>query len=90
MPIYEYECRSCNRVFEFWQKLSDQPKTDCPHCSGPITKLMSLSSFRLKGGGWYADGYSSESKAKEATGAAASEKKSPEKSSEAKPKKADT
>jgi hypothetical protein len=59
---------------------------------------MSLSSFRLKGGGWYADGYSSESKAKEATGAAASEKKSPEKSSdkpsekssEAKPKKADT
>jgi putative FmdB family regulatory protein len=90
MPVYEYECRACNRVFEVWQKLSDQPKNDCPQCSGPLTKLMSLSSFQLKGGGWYADGYSSQSKGKGPEGSAPSEKKTSEKSSEAKPKKSET
>jgi len=67
MPLYEYECPSCARVFEFWQKISDPPRTECPECSGPLRKLVSLSSFQLKGGGWYADGYTAKpaSEAKE-------------------------
>ncbi len=59
MPIYEYQCESCKDVIEAWQSLSDKPMTTCPHCSGTLKKLISVSSFQLKGGGWYADGYSS-------------------------------
>ena len=61
MPIYEYECDSCHEVTELWQNMSDDPLTRCPKCGGPVHKLISQSSFQLKGGGWYADGYSSSS-----------------------------
>lgn len=61
MPVYEYECKSCNKVFEVQQKMADKPLTSCPDCEGEVKKLMSMSSFQLKGGGWYADGYASSS-----------------------------
>ena len=61
MPIYEYECTSCCNVFEIFQRMTEDPLTTCPDCSGSVKKLMSTSSFQLKGGGWYADGYSSKS-----------------------------
>jgi len=63
MPVYEYECESCRQVFEVQQKISDAPMTMCPECHGHVKKLMSMSSFQLKGGGWYADGYASTSTA---------------------------
>lgn len=58
MPIYEYRCESCGKVFEFIQKFSDEPLTECPECTGCLSKLISNTSFVLKGSGWYADGYS--------------------------------
>jgi len=61
MPIYEYQCNKCRKIHEIWQKMSDKPADKCPDCSGPLHKLVSLSSFQLKGGGWYVDGYSSSS-----------------------------
>ena len=62
MPVYEYECQECEKVFEVQQKIADKPLSDCPECQAPVKKLMSMSSFQLKGGGWYADGYSSTAK----------------------------
>ena len=59
MPVYEYECEGCRKVFEVQQKMADAPLASCPDCSGSVKKLMSMSSFQLKGGGWYADGYAS-------------------------------
>ncbi|TKB24154.1 zinc ribbon domain-containing protein [Desulfopila sp. IMCC35006] len=59
MPVYEYECKECDNVFEVQQKIADDPLSECPTCHGPVKKLMSMSSFQLKGGGWYADGYAS-------------------------------
>ena len=59
MPVYEYECSACQSVIEVQQKISDEPLSSCPECDGPLRKLMSMSSFQLKGGGWYADGYGS-------------------------------
>jgi predicted nucleic acid-binding Zn ribbon protein len=38
--------------------MADDPLTQCPECEGPVKKIMSRNSFQLKGGGWYADGYS--------------------------------
>ncbi|MCK5228016.1 MAG: zinc ribbon domain-containing protein [Desulfobulbaceae bacterium] len=61
MPVYEYECESCEKILETWQSMSEAPMTICPSCSGELKKIISMSSFQLKGGGWYADGYSSAS-----------------------------
>ena len=61
MPVYEYECEDCRKIFEVQQKMSDAPLACCPDCKGEVRKLVSMSSFQLKGGGWYADGYASSS-----------------------------
>lgn len=54
MPIYEYQCAECGHRFEKIQKMSDEPMQDCPECGKPaLKKLVSASSFKLKGGGWY-------------------------------------
>ena len=59
MPIYEYECDKCGHAFEREQRMTDPPVKTCPKCKARrVTKLISQSSFVLKGGGWYADGYS--------------------------------
>ena len=58
MPVYEYECSGCEKVFEVQQRLSEKPLSTCPTCGGQVRKLISMSSFQLKGGGWYSDGYS--------------------------------
>lgn len=57
MPIYEYQCEQCGRIKEAIQKFSDAPLTACDHCSGKLSKLISHSSFHLKGGGWYVTDY---------------------------------
>jgi putative FmdB family regulatory protein len=61
MPIYEYECSQCGKIEEVLQKFSDQPLSTCSHCSGSLHKLISQSSFRLKGSGWYVTDYAGKS-----------------------------
>jgi putative FmdB family regulatory protein len=58
MPLYEYQCAKCGGIEEAIQKFSDAPLTTCRHCSGKLTKLISQSSFHLKGTGWYVTDYS--------------------------------
>jgi len=57
MPIYEYRCRNCGHEFEQWQKITDPPTDRCGKCGGPACRLISHSSFVLKGTGWYATDY---------------------------------
>lgn len=72
MPLYEYQCSKCQKVHEVVQKFSDAPLDQCPECGGPVSKLISMSSFSLKGGGWYTTDYkkSGSSKPAESTAAA--------------------
>jgi putative FmdB family regulatory protein len=63
MPIYEYACGACGHRFEEWQKMSDKPVRVCPKCKAKkVEKLISATTFTLKGGGWYSDLYSSSKK----------------------------
>ena len=62
MPIYEYECTKCGKVEEIFQKFSDKPLVKCKHCSGKLHKLISHSSFHLKGTGWYVTDYAGKSR----------------------------
>ena len=77
MPIYEYECEQCGRVEEAIQKFSDAPLTQCRHCDGRLNKLVSQSSFHLKGSGWYVTDYAK--KPRTSPPAAKSETKTPKK-----------
>jgi putative FmdB family regulatory protein len=60
MPIYEYICFICINEFEKIVGLNEKAPT-CPICDSPVAKKISLTSFRLKGGGWYSDAYSGKS-----------------------------
>ncbi len=54
MPLYEYQCQACGESCEVLQKVSDDPKTECPHChKEQLKKQISAAAFHLKGSGWY-------------------------------------
>jgi len=68
MPIYEYLCSSCGYEFEEVQKFSDPSLDECPDCGkNSAERQVSMSSFHLKGGGWYKDGYSNKVTEKQKT-----------------------
>jgi putative FmdB family regulatory protein len=64
MPVYEYECQDCGKTFEEFQNITDKPLKTCRFCGGRVTRLISQTSFSLKGSGWYKDGYSTPKPAK--------------------------
>lgn len=63
MPTYEYACDACGFEFEREQRITEDPIRECPKChKNDARRMISGSNFMLKGGGWYADLYSSTSK----------------------------
>ncbi len=71
MPIYEYQCQRCG-TFEFTQKITDKPLGKCPSCKGKVKKLISNTSFQLKGTGWYVTDYARKGQNGDAKGSASS------------------
>lgn len=58
MPIYEYHCTHCNSTFEEWLKVSEADSAQkCPTCGVDAQRLVSHTSFVLKGSGWYVTEY---------------------------------
>lgn len=63
MPIYEYQCNACGHHLEAFQKISEAPLTECPEChKDNLQKLISATSFQLKGTGWYATDFKDKNK----------------------------
>ena len=56
MPIYEYQCDKCG-TFEVTQRITAKQLGKCPTCKGKVKKLISNTSFQLKGTGWYITDY---------------------------------
>ncbi len=56
MPIYEYDCPKCGE-FEVSQRITEDPLKKCPTCKSKVRKLISNTSFQLKGSGWYVTDY---------------------------------
>jgi len=65
MPVYEYRCEKCRKEFEIEQKISEEPIKKCPKCGGKVTRLISNTSFVLKGSGWYVTDYARKGKTEE-------------------------
>ena len=58
MPIYEYQCDSCETISEEWcRHFEDTQNIHCPVCGKDAHRLISRTSFALKGSGWYATEY---------------------------------
>lgn len=58
MPIYEYQCPKCGNIFEEWAKASESHKEEpCPQCGALSPRIISRTSFVLKGDGWYVSDY---------------------------------
>ena len=89
MPIYEYRCGECAQVFEEWQRGFEERDAHCPVCGGKSERLISNTSFVLKGTGWYVTDYKSSGTATAAPSAGpnGAKKSAP---SEAAPAKAET
>jgi putative FmdB family regulatory protein len=84
MPIYEYSCKKCGKVFELQQSIKDPPLSHHEGCGGEVKRLISPSGFILKGTGWYATDYKKSSQ-KEANGEGKKEEKKEEKKGESTP-----
>lgn len=72
MPVYEYRCERCGD-FEEMQRITDPPLSRCPTCRRKVRRLISSTSFQLKGSGWYVTDYAR-------TGSGGAPKKDAEKS----------
>src|SRR5262245_38683865 len=87
MPIYEYACEHCG-VFEEMQRITDPPLAKCPKCKRKVRRLISQTSFQLKGSGWYVTDYARKGNGggakKDDAGTSSSETKSEGVKSEAK------
>jgi putative FmdB family regulatory protein len=59
MPIYEFACQKCGKLVEEMLKVDQRGPSKCAHCGGRMKRVISRTSFQLKGGGWYKDLYSS-------------------------------
>lgn len=87
MPIYEYACLDCGKQHEIMQKITEKPLLHCPACGGTMKKMISSTSFVLKGSGWYKTDYAPDKKKqkkKDAPGAAKTDAPTPVTSAEKK------
>jgi putative FmdB family regulatory protein len=57
LPIYEYQCDDCGATFEAFQKMSDEPLTECEKCGGPLHKVLHPVAIHFKGSGFYTTDY---------------------------------
>ena len=97
MPTYEYKCSECEEVFEFFQRMTDEPMKTCPVCAGKLNRLISGGmGVIFKGSGFYTTDsrdsshkkFDAKSKKEEADNSSSRDtKKEDRKSSEKKPEK---
>jgi len=53
VPIYEYECDSCQYHFEEKQGFDDAPVANCPKCEGIAHRVFLPAPIIFKGAGFY-------------------------------------
>lgn len=63
MPTYEYECKACGKVFEVFQKMTDEPLKKCVCCKkSPVRRRIGIGAgIIFKGSGFYCTDYRKDS-----------------------------
>ncbi|HLN87349.1 MAG TPA: FmdB family zinc ribbon protein [Candidatus Limnocylindrales bacterium] len=88
MPIYEYQCQKCGTI-EVTQRITEKPLTKCPTCKNRVKRLISNTSFQLKGTGWYVTDYARKGQANGDSKSDAGSKSSASSESKSEAKKSD-
>ena len=57
MPLYEYRCRQCERLFDRLERASEPKDGTCPDCGGAAARLLGAPALQFKGSGWYVNDY---------------------------------
>ena len=57
MPLYEYHCSKCEKDFEVWHKMEDDPIAEHQGCGGPAVRKLTPSAFQFRGTGFYETDY---------------------------------
>lgn len=57
MPTYEYRCHDCEHQFEVFQKMSDDPVSECEACGGSVRRVLFPVAIHFKGSGFYTTDY---------------------------------
>ncbi|MHB1458877.1 MAG: FmdB family zinc ribbon protein [Armatimonadota bacterium] len=63
MPTYGYKCTRCEDTFEIFQRITDEPFTECEKCKGELKKLLYPVGIVFKGSGFHINDYKSDNKA---------------------------
>ncbi|MEW6701507.1 MAG: FmdB family zinc ribbon protein [Bacteroidota bacterium] len=62
MPTYDYKCLDCGYAFEHFQRITEEPLSKCPLCSGDVKRLIGAGSSPIfKGSGFYQTDYKNNS-----------------------------
>jgi len=62
VPTYEYKCSNCGEIFEFFQKMTDDPVRECPVCGAGLQRIISGGiGVIFKGSGFYTTDYKNSS-----------------------------
>src|ERR1700682_2247821 len=67
MPTYGYRCGSCGHEFEIRQKITDEPLTTCPKCTGKLAKMLYPAGIIFRGSGYYTTDYKGSGKSADAS-----------------------
>lgn len=59
MPIYEYHCENCDKIFE--TLVFGSQEVQCPTCGGTVERVMSCCSFKSGAGDFKTSGSSGSS-----------------------------
>lgn len=63
MPTYDYKCLKCEKIFEIFQSMKDEPLKNCPDCNGKVKRLIGAGAGAIfKGSGFYQTDYKNSSK----------------------------
>jgi putative FmdB family regulatory protein len=75
VPIYEYRCDNSHE-FDVFQRMSDDPLTECQVCGAPARRVLSAPAVHFKGSGFYSTDYGKKKKSSETSTADTKPKKS--------------
>ena len=55
MPTYDYICNDCEKIYEYFQSMSDAPIRECPECKkNSLRRVISGGTGLIfKGSGYY-------------------------------------
>jgi putative FmdB family regulatory protein len=53
MPLYDYRCMQCGKIFEIRHGFHDTHGDPCPDCAGTLARVFNPAPIVFKGSGFY-------------------------------------